>query len=65
VAQAVGLKFKPQYRKKKKKKAMAGCRWLVPVILATWEAEIRRIAAEGQPRQILHKTLISKNNEAK
>jgi hypothetical protein len=22
----------------------AGCRWLTPVILATWEAEIRRIA---------------------
>jgi hypothetical protein len=28
---------------KKKKKAIAGCWWLMPVILATWGAEIRRI----------------------
>jgi hypothetical protein len=26
--------------------------WLTPVILATWEAEIRRIMVRGQPRQI-------------
>jgi hypothetical protein len=26
-----------------KKQAVAGCRWLTPIILATWEAEIRRI----------------------
>jgi hypothetical protein len=24
--------------------------------LATWEAEIRRITVQGQPRQIVHKT---------
>jgi hypothetical protein len=28
---------------KKKRKASAGCQWLTPVILATWEAEIRRV----------------------
>jgi hypothetical protein len=25
--------------------------WLTPVILATWEAEIRRIKVPGQPQQ--------------
>jgi hypothetical protein len=30
------------------------------VILATWEANIRRMAVEGQPRQIVHETPISK-----
>jgi hypothetical protein len=27
----------------------ARCWWLTPVILATWEAEIRRIMAGSQP----------------
>jgi hypothetical protein len=31
--------------------------WLTPVIPATQEAEIRRIAVLNQPRQIVHKTL--------
>jgi hypothetical protein len=26
--------------------------WLTSVILATWEAEIRKIVVQGQPRQI-------------
>jgi hypothetical protein len=30
--------------------------WLTPVILATWEAEIRRIMVRGQPRQKVGKT---------
>jgi hypothetical protein len=34
--------------------------WLVPVIPATWEAEIRRIAVGGQSRKIVHKTLSPK-----
>jgi hypothetical protein len=30
--------------------------WLTLVILATWEAEIRRIMAQGQPWQIFLET---------
>jgi hypothetical protein len=32
-----------------KERASARCRWLMPVILATQEAEIRRIAVQSQP----------------
>jgi hypothetical protein len=30
---------------------------LTPIILATWEAEIRRITVQSQPRQIVRETL--------
>jgi hypothetical protein len=33
----------------------ARCWWLTPVILPTWEDEIRRITAQGQPWQIVCK----------
>jgi hypothetical protein len=34
------------------KKCQAGHQLLTPVILATWEAEIRRISVRGQPSKI-------------
>jgi hypothetical protein len=40
----------------------------MPVILATWKAEIRRIEVRGQPREIVHETppaSISKITRAK
>jgi hypothetical protein len=39
----------------------AGLQWLTTVILATQEAEIRRITVQSQPREIVHKTLSQKN----
>jgi hypothetical protein len=34
--------------------------WLTPVILATWEAEIRRITVQGQLKKIVCETLSPK-----
>jgi hypothetical protein len=39
---------------------LAEHQWLTPVILATREAEIRRIVVQSQPGQIVHKTLSRK-----
>jgi hypothetical protein len=44
---------------------LAGHLWLVPVILATQEAETRRTADQSQSRQIVCKTLILKNPSQK
>jgi hypothetical protein len=58
-------------KKKKKendcqnKKNLAGCLWLMPVILATHEAEIRMTQFKATARQIVHKTLPQKNSSQK
>jgi hypothetical protein len=44
---------------------MARSWWLVLVILATQEAEIRRILVRSQPGQIVHKTLSQKKKKKK
>jgi hypothetical protein len=38
-------------------KIIAGHQWLMPTILATEEAEIRRIMVQSQSGQIVHETL--------
>jgi hypothetical protein len=43
-----------------RKLSMARCQWLTPIILATQEAEIRRIVVQSQPRQIVRETLFQK-----
>jgi hypothetical protein len=42
--------------------SIAGYWWLTPVILATQEAEIRRITVQSHPRQIVPETLSQKNS---
>jgi hypothetical protein len=48
-----------------KKLILARCQWLKPVILATQEAEIRRIAVQSQPRQIVLEILSQKHPSPK
>jgi hypothetical protein len=48
-----------------KKGAQTGRWWLSPVIPATQEAEIRRIAVQSQPRQIVCETLSRKKKNHK
>jgi hypothetical protein len=36
---------------------MAELQWLMPAILASQEAEIKRIVVHGQPRYIVHEIL--------
>jgi hypothetical protein len=64
VAQGEGPEFKSQYWGKKAFEA-AGCWWLMPLILVTWETEVRKISIQGQPRHIVWKTPISKITRAK
>jgi hypothetical protein len=52
--------MKPYLKNKLKTKGLAWCWWLMPVILATQEAEIRRIMVGSQPRQIVCETLSRK-----
>jgi hypothetical protein len=46
-------------------RGMAGHWWLTPIILAIQKAEIRRIAVQSQPRQIVPETLSQKNPSQK
>jgi hypothetical protein len=56
---------KPHGGRKTMGSVSAVCCCLMPVTLATWEAKITRITVWGQPRQIVHKTPSSKNNQSK
>jgi hypothetical protein len=47
------------------KKGQAGCRWLMPVILATQEAEIRRMVVQSQLWANSSRDPISKNTQHK
>jgi hypothetical protein len=46
---------------KSRSRIRAGHQWLMPVILATQDAEIRSIVVQRQSRQIVHETLSRKN----
>jgi hypothetical protein len=46
--------------RKVKEEIVSWAQWLMPVILDTQEAEIRRIAVQSQPGQIVHETLSQK-----
>jgi hypothetical protein len=42
------------------KATLAECQWLTPVIISIWEAGVRRIVVQSQPRQIVCKILSQK-----
>jgi hypothetical protein len=46
------------------KEELAGRWWLTPVILATQEAEMRRIGVQSQPRHIVDETLSQKKKNS-
>jgi hypothetical protein len=45
----------------KKEEEEAECWWLIPIILATQEAKIKRITVQDQPKQIVLETLSQKH----
>jgi hypothetical protein len=44
---------------------IAELQWVIHVILATWQAKIGKVGVQGQPRQIVQETPISKITRAK
>jgi hypothetical protein len=54
-----------QRKKKKKNLILAKHQWLTPIIKTIWEAEIKRIAIQGQPRKTVLENLICKITRAK
>jgi hypothetical protein len=49
----------------KDKIILARCWWLIPVILTTWQAEMRKIVVQGQPKKIVLEITISEITRAK
>jgi hypothetical protein len=47
------------------KRPWGRCLWLTPIILGTWEAEIRRSKVWGQPGQKVHEIPCLQNNQSK
>jgi hypothetical protein len=56
-----GVEYQPsKYEALSSNSSTAGSQWFTPVILATQEAEIRRIMVQSQLRQIVLETLSQK-----
>jgi hypothetical protein len=51
------LEAKALALKQRERKRQLGAGWLTHVILATQEAEIRKMGVQSQPRQIVQETL--------
>jgi hypothetical protein len=45
-------------------KIEVGHEWLMPIILAFWEAEIRRTRVQGQPGNIVHEKPYFQNKQS-
>jgi hypothetical protein len=46
-------------------KSLTGHQWLVPIILATQEAEVRRIKVRSQPGQIVLRSYLKNTQHTK
>jgi hypothetical protein len=60
-----GPKYRIIYKVKHKDGECSQVPWLMPVILNTKKAEIRRITVQSQPEQIAHETLSRKHPSQK
>jgi hypothetical protein len=48
----------------KENTVLSSLQWLRPMILATQEADIRRIAVQGQPRQTVQETQLQQGSDS-